>query len=341
MPGMMRVLEIIAGPEDGGTRLDAFLGVRAEGLSRSRARTLIEAGAVTHDGAAIMSPRSPVQPGGVYTVHLPQPVPAIPQPEAMALDIRHEDADLIVVNKPAGMAVHPAPGSETGTLVNAILAHCEGRLPGIGGVERPGIVHRIDKLTSGLLVVAKTEAAHTGLSALFARHDIQRVYLAVSHGAPRPLSGTIDAPIARSATDRKRMSVPRNPDSPAARQAVTHYRALESFGRRRSAPLPAAALLECRLETGRTHQIRVHMAHAGAPLIGDPVYGRQRSFSASGRGAAVASAEEAVRSFPRQALHAAVLGFVHPVTGESLRCEAELPDDMAALIAALRALPPS
>jgi 23S rRNA pseudouridine1911/1915/1917 synthase len=339
IPGMTRLMDILAGPEDRGTRLDAFLGARAEGLSRSRARALIEAGAVFLEGAAVTSPRAPVRPGGVYTVRLPEPIPAIPAPETIALDIRFEDADLMVLNKPAGMAVHPAPGNETGTVVNAILAHCKGALPGIGGVERPGIVHRIDKLTSGLIVVAKTEAAHAGLSTLFARHDIERLYTAVTYGAPRPLSGTIDAPIARSTADRKRMSVPRNPDSPAARRAVTHYRALETFGRKRSAPLPAAALLECRLETGRTHQIRVHMAHAGAPLIGDPVYGRQRSLSASGQGDFVMMAETHVRTFSRQALHAAVLGFVHPVTGRTLRFEADLPEDMAGLIAALRRLP--
>ncbi|MFN7180466.1 RluA family pseudouridine synthase [Hyphomonas sp.] len=333
-------IEITATPEDAGQRLDAFLGARAEGLSRSRAKALIEEGAVSVDGKAETNARAPVRSGSLYVIDLPPPVPAEPQAEAIPLDILFEDDHLIVLNKPAGMAVHPAPGSETGTLVNALLAHCKGTLSGIGGVERPGIVHRIDKLTSGILVAAKTEAAHTGLAALFERHDIERMYLAVTRGAPRPLSGTIDGAIARSIGDRKKMSVHRNPESPAARRAVTHYRTAETFGvRDKQSHLPAAALVECRLETGRTHQIRVHMTHIGNPIVGDPVYGRQSSLAALGSGPAHTAALDAVRSFPRQALHAAVLGFVHPVTGQTLRFEAPLPDDMSGLITALRALP--
>ncbi|MFN4225427.1 MAG: RluA family pseudouridine synthase [Hyphomonas sp.] len=333
-------IEITASPEDKGQRLDAFLGARAGGLSRSRAKVLIEEGAVFVDGTAETNARAPVRAGSLYTIHLPSPVPAEPQAEALPLDILYEDGHLIVLDKPPGMAVHPAPGSETGTLVNALLAHCKGQLSGIGGVERPGIVHRIDKLTSGLLVVAKTEAAHAGLAALFGRHDIERMYLAVTRGAPRPLAGTIDGAIARSVGDRKKMSVHKNPESAAARRAVTHYRVKETFGiRDRQSRLPAAALVECRLETGRTHQIRVHMTHIGHPIIGDPVYGRQSSLAALGSGPAHAAALEAVRCFPRQALHAAVLGFVHPVTGQTLRFEAPLPEDMARLLAALRGLP--
>lgn len=333
-------IEIKAAPEDAGQRLDAFLGARAEGLSRSRAKVLIEEGAVSVDGAPETNVRAAVKSGSLYAIDLPPPTPAEPQAEAIPLDILFEDDHLIVLNKPAGMAVHPAPGSETGTLVNALLHHCKGTLSGIGGVERPGIVHRIDKLTSGILVAAKTEAAHTGLAALFERHDIERMYLAVTRGAPRPLTGTIDGAIARSVGDRKKMSVHRNPESPVARRAVTHYKVAETFGvRDKQSHLPAAALVECRLETGRTHQIRVHMTHIGNPIVGDPVYGRQSSLAALGSGPAHAAALDAVRNFPRQALHAAVLGFVHPVTGKTLRFEAPLPDDMAALIAALRALP--
>lgn len=336
----MDTISITADAADAGLRLDAFLGAKAEGLSRSRAKTLIEEGAVTAGGVVETNPRAPVKAGLAYAVALPPPVPATPQAEAIPLDILFEDEHLVILNKPAGLAVHPAPGSETGTLVNALLHHCQGQLSGIGGVERPGIVHRLDKLTSGVMVAAKTEAAHTGLAALFERHDIDRVYRAVTRGAPRPLSGTVDAPIARSESDRKKMSVHRNPDSPAARRAVTHYRAIETFGYKdRATRLPAAALIECRLETGRTHQIRVHMAHLGAALIGDPVYGRQSGIMAWGSGEAHAAALAAARAFPRQALHAAVLGFVHPVTEEALRFEAPLPEDMSGLIAALRKLP--
>ncbi|MFN7056238.1 RluA family pseudouridine synthase [Hyphomonas sp.] len=336
----MNRIEITAETGDAGQRLDAFLGARAGGISRSRAKGLIEEGAVTAGGRPETNPRAPVKAGLVYAVTLPPPVAATPEAEDIPLEILFEDEHLLILNKPAGLAVHPAPGNETGTLVNALLHHCRGQLSGIGGVERPGIVHRLDKLTSGVMVAAKTEAAHTGLAALFERHDIDRLYRAVTRSAPRPLSGMVDAPIARSESDRKKMSVHKNPESPVARHAVTHYRAVETFGYKdRATRLPAAALIECRLETGRTHQIRVHMAHIGAPLIGDPVYGRQSGIIAWGSGETHAAALTAARAFPRQALHAAVLGFVHPATGETLRFEAPLPDDMSTLIAALRKLP--
>jgi 23S rRNA pseudouridine1911/1915/1917 synthase len=336
----MSQIEIIAAPEDAGQRLDAFLAARAGEISRTRAKALIEEGAVTVDGRPEASPRAPIKPGSVYVVSLPAPVAAEPQAEDIPLDILFEDAHLIILNKAAGMAVHPAPGSEDATLVNALLHHCQDQLSGIGGVERPGIVHRLDKLTSGVMVAAKTEVAHTGLAALFERHDIERMYLAVTRGAPRPLVGTVDAAIARSQTDRKKMSVHRNPDSPAARRAVTHYKAIETFGERdKHTHVPAAALLECRLETGRTHQIRVHMAHIGAPILGDPVYGRQMHLTALGSGAGHDAAIAAAKAMNRQALHAAVLGFVHPVTGKTLRFEAPVPEDMAGLITALRRLP--
>jgi len=336
-----------AGTADAGERVDRVLASAMADLSRSRVKALIKAGALSCNGERLEDPNAPAEAGAVYALDIPDPVPATPQPEAIALDILYEDEDLLVVNKPAGMAVHPAPGSWQGTLVNALLAHCEGRLPGIGGVERPGIVHRIDKETTGVMVVAKSEAAHAGLSARFAAHDLERAYLAITRGAPRPLSGTVDAPIARSTSDRKKMAVvrPRRSDpgddsAPRGRTAITHYRALASYGRLgRDSALPAAALIECRLETGRTHQIRVHMGHAGAPLIGDPVYGRGRGIRADGAGEAFTAATQAARAFPRQALHAAILGFDHPVSGQALRFEAPLPADMAALVAALETLP--
>lgn len=336
----MQILTATAAETDAGTRLDRFLSEAFEQLSRSRAKTLVKEGAVSAKGLSLTDPRAPVLPGETYTLEMPDPVPATPQPEAIPLDILFEDEHLIVVNKPAGMAVHPAPGSWDGTLVNALLHHCDGELPGIGGVERPGIVHRIDKETTGVLVVAKTEPAHAGLSKLFATHDIVRAYLAVTRGAPRPLVGTVDAPIARSPADRKKMAVPRNPDAGNARHAITHYKALETFGLLdKGAGKPAAALIQCRLETGRTHQIRVHMAHIGAPLVGDPVYGKNRGIKSYGSGDAHIAAITAARQFPRQALHAASLGFEHPVTGETLTFEAPLPEDMAGLIDALQAMP--
>ena len=336
----MERLTVIAGEADRGVRLDRFLSERLQGLSRSRVKALIKAGAASRDGGAVDDPRAGAVPGASYVLALPDPVSAVPEPEAIALDILHEDADLVVIDKPAGMAVHPAPGTWSGTLVNALLHHCEGRLPGIGGVERPGIVHRLDKDTTGVMVVAKTEAAHAGLSDLFARHDIERSYLAFSRGCPRPLAGTVDAALARAAGDRKKMAVVRQAQRGAGRRAVTHYRALARYGRLdKVSGLPAAAMLSCRLETGRTHQIRVHMAHIAAPLIGDPVYARHHGIKAYGHGDAFAAATATARSLSRQALHAAVLGFVHPVTGEAMRFEAGLPADLAALKTALEAMP--
>ncbi|HAE95331.1 MAG TPA: RluA family pseudouridine synthase [Hyphomonas atlantica] len=336
----METLSIRAAAEDAGIRLDTFLASKAEQLSRSRVKALILEGAVAQDDEAVLDPRRSVAEGATYHIRLPEPVPATPEPEDIALEVLFEDEHLILINKPSGMAVHPAPGSWNGTLVNALLHHCRGSLSGIGGVERPGIVHRIDKLTTGVLVAAKTEPAHLSLSELFQKHDIERKYLAVTRGAPRPLSGTVDLPIARSTGDRKKMAVVRNPESGVGRNAVTHYRAIETFGvRDKGTALPAAALMECQLETGRTHQIRVHMAHIGAPLIGDPVYGRHKGISSYGHGEAHIAGTKAARKFPRQALHAAMLGFVHPITKEALRFEAPLPNDMAELIAALRQLP--
>lgn len=337
----MTVLSATATEDEVGKRLDRFFSDRFEEVSRSRAKTLIKEGtAATIDGAPTDDPRRAVIAGKTYALELPAPVSAIPEPEDIPLDILHEDEHLIVLNKPSGMAVHPAPGSWQGTLVNALLHHCKGELPGIGGVERPGIVHRLDKLTTGVMVCAKTEKAHRGLSAQFAEHSIERAYLAFTRGAPRPLVGTVDERIARSKNDRKKMAVVRNPDSEHGRHAITHYQSKATYGLLdKASGLPAAAMIECRLETGRTHQIRVHMGHIGAPLIGDPVYGKNRGIRSWGTGDDHAAATTAARKLPRQALHAAILGFIHPVTKEPVRFEQALPKDLAELKSLLEKMP--
>lgn len=311
-----RLIEVVLAPEDAGLRLDKVLAERAEGLSRARLQALMETGAVSRDGAAITGGSAKAQ-AGLYRIAVPAPAPADPLPEAIPLKVLFEDAHLIVVDKPAGMAVHPAPGSETGTLVNALLQHCAGSLAGVGGVSRPGIVHRLDKDTSGVMVAAKTDGAHAGLSALFARHDIDRLYIALARGAPHPTRGTVETRIGRSAHDRKKMAVLKS----GGREAITHYRVEQTYG---PSDRPMASRVSCKLETGRTHQIRVHLAFKGAPVLGDPVYGSSKPPKA------VADAVEAA-GLKRQALHAAVLGFVHPITGEALRFETPLPDDMARL----------
>jgi 23S rRNA pseudouridine1911/1915/1917 synthase len=302
-------------------------------LSRSRLARLIEEGRVRVDGVEAAGKARAVARAQVE-IDLPAPAPADDRPEYIPLRIVHEDAHLLVIDKPAGMVVHPAPGTPGGTLVNALLHHLGDGLLAVGGARRPGIVHRIDKDTSGLLVVAKTDGAHHGLSRQFAAHAAERRYLALCHGVPDPaeprlrgLRGVdwdgatlrIATNLARHRTDRQRQAVTWE----GGRHAVTRARLLEGYG--------AAALLECRLETGRTHQIRVHLAHAGHALIGDPVYGGRRLLPTRHPGAGAAAA------FPRQALHAASLGFVHPATGETLRFESAMPRDMSALRAALRA----
>jgi 23S rRNA pseudouridine1911/1915/1917 synthase len=304
-----------------GERLDRFLAQALDGLSRSRLKALIEAGHVQVAGRTIVEPKYPVKPGEAVTVAAPPAEPAEPEAQNIPLEVLFEDDHLIVVNKPAGMVVHPAAGNPDGTLVNALIAHCGDSLSGIGGVRRPGIVHRLDKDTSGVMVAAKTDAAHAGLAGLFAAHDIDRMYLALVRGAPVRPRGVIEGAIGRHPKDRKRMAVRREGGKPA----TTHYRVVRRFGE-------AASLLECTLETGRTHQIRVHLAHLGHPVIGDPVYGPRRGgapkgLDEKGRGA--------VQVFPRQALHAARLGFAHPVTGEALRCEAAPPEDLDGLIRTL------
>jgi 23S rRNA pseudouridine1911/1915/1917 synthase len=308
---------------DAAGRVDKALAERLPELSRARIQALIAEGRVSRAGAPLRDASARVQPGD-YRLEIPPPAPAEPMPEDIPLTVLFEDAHLIVVDKPAGMAVHPAPGSESGTLVNALLRHCGDSLSGIGGVARPGVVHRIDKETSGVIVAAKTDAAHQGLSALFAAHDIERVYVALVRGSPRARSGAVDAPIARSTHDRKKMAIART----GGRRAVTHYVVERAFG---PAEKPLAARLACRLETGRTHQIRVHLASLGCPCLGDPVYG-------SGPPAEPVRRAIADAGLTRQALHAAVLGFRHPITGETLRFEAPLPPDMAALAANLAKL---
>ncbi|HEX4739137.1 MAG TPA: RluA family pseudouridine synthase [Allosphingosinicella sp.] len=299
-----------------GWRLDRALAAALPTLSRERVKALIGGGQVTGpEGALVRDPAARAVPGGVYTLSIPEPKPAHNEAQDIALEIVFEDDHLLVVDKPAGMVVHPAAGNPDGTLVNALLHHCAGRLSGIGGVARPGIVHRIDKDTSGLLVVAKTDVAHEGLAAQFAKHSIDRRYLAIVAGLPNPLEGKIDAPLARSSANRQKMAIVQGE---RGKRAVTHYGTLR--------PLRESALVECRLETGRTHQVRVHMASTGHPLLGDPVYGRSRP----------AHRELLKRlNFERQALHAAELGFIHPVTREHLSFKSAVPSDMQELLSAL------
>ena len=305
-----------------GERLDRALAAAFSDLSRARLQALIGEGRLSFGGETIRDGKHKARPG-LYELSVPAPVSATPEPQDIPLEVLYEDEHLIVVNKPAGMAAHPAPGTPDGTLVNALLFHCRDSLSGVGGVLRPGIVHRLDKDTSGVLVAAKTDATHRALSELFARHDIDRAYNAVVRGAPRYVKGTLNTRIGRSHHDRKKMAVLRG----GGREAVTHYTVGEVFGDTK----PLAALLTCKLETGRTHQIRVHMAHLGCPCLGDPVYGS---------GAPHRDVQAILKDlgFTRQALHAAVLGFVHPVSGRKLRFRAPLPADMAALIDALRAM---
>lgn len=318
---VLDVRTVSVGPGEARGRVDKLLSSLLPELSRARIQALIAQGLVSRDGARIVDASDKAFPGD-YRLKIPPPVAAEPSAEAIALSILYEDAHLIVVDKPAGMAVHPAPGSERGTLVNALLHHAGDSLSGIGGVARPGIVHRIDKDTSGIVVVAKTDAAHKGLSALFAAHDIDRVYVALTRGAPRggtlkDMRGTIEGSIGRSSSDRKKMALVTS----GGRHAITHYAIERIFG---PAEKPLAARVTCTLETGRTHQIRVHLASVGAPCLGDPTYG-------SGPPAEKVRAAISQSGLRRQALHAAVLGFRHPVTGETLRFESPLPPDMAAL----------
>ena len=303
------------GAETDGWRLDRALAAALPSLSRERIKALISAGAVTRDDALVRDPATKAVADTLYRIAIPVPAAAHNEAQDIPLTIAFEDEHLIVIDKPAGLVVHPAAGNADGTLVNALLHHCRGSLSGIGGVERPGIVHRIDKDTSGLIVAAKHDRAHEGLAAQFARHGIDRRYRAIVSGRPNPAQGTIEAWLARSSANRHKIAVV---DDGRGKRAVTHYRMLEA--------LRDAALIECRLETGRTHQIRVHMASIGHALIGDPVYG----------GARPAHRELLSRlGFARQALHAAHLGFVHPITSQALAFESDIPPDMQQLFTQL------
>lgn len=317
--------QVTAGADDAGQRLDRVLAARLGGLSRSRLKSLIESGMVSAGGATINEPSTRVKPGQTFAIVVPETAPAIPQGQAMALDVVYEDEDLIVIDKAAGMVVHPAPGNPDRTLVNALIAHCGPSLQGVGGVRRPGIVHRLDKDTSGLMVAAKNDRAHQGLVAQFAERSIERVYAAAVWGCPRPAEGEISGNIGRSPRNRKKMAVLAR----GGRPALTRYR-LE-----RSLAGGAASLLVCRLATGRTHQIRVHLSHKGHPVIGDPVYG-QRAARRLDR--LPPAARATVGALKRQALHARTLGFVHPASGETQRFESDLPEEIRCLISSLEAL---
>jgi 23S rRNA pseudouridine1911/1915/1917 synthase len=319
--------------EDTGGRIDRVLAARIPSLSRSRLKALILGGQVTTAHVTILDPASPVKAGDVISVNLPPPEDPVPQGENIPLDIIYEDDDLIVLNKPRGLVVHPSAGHATGTLVNALIAHCGDSLSGIGGVKRPGIVHRLDKDTTGLLVVAKNDKAHKALSKQFAdklESGLQRGYLAVVWGAPDRPKGTIDAPLDRSPINREKQAV-----REGGRDAITHWEMRERYVSKegKDAGKPVASLLACMLETGRTHQIRVHLAHIGHPIMGDETYATGFKTKAGRLGE---DARDALEALGRQALHAAVLGFTHPVTGETLRFEAPLPPDMARVVAALR-----
>ncbi len=310
-------------PAHKGVRLDRALAAElaAAGLSRARIQQLVREGRCRLGGRTLDDPAFRLPGEGRVELEEPPPAPATPVPQEIALAIVHEDDDLVVIDKPAGLVVHPAPGNPDGTLVNALLHHCGDSLSGIGGVLRPGIVHRIDKDTSGLMVVAKNDAAHRALARLFADHGIERVYHAFVHGVPAPPADRIEGAIGRSPRDRKRMAVVPTGGKPAA----TRYRVERIFADSRGRGI--AALVSCRLETGRTHQVRVHMAHRGHPLIGDPVYGGRRRLPRN----LDAKTRRFVEEFPRQALHAAVLGFVHPASGRPMRFESPLPADLCAL----------
>src|SRR5215469_15531898 len=324
MPDQDASTTVRAGPAEIGLRLDRMLAFRLPWLSRTQLKRMIEAGQVTCDGAALREPAIRVRGGQDFVVVLPETEEASPVAQPIALNIRFEDAHLVVIDKPAGLVVHPAPGNPDGTLVNALISHCGASLSGIGGVRRPGIVHRLDKDTSGLMVVAKTEAIHHALSRDFALRRIDRAYSAFVWGVPMPPEGEITGNIGRSSTNRKKMAVV---DERRGKPAMTSYRIERLFG-------PHAALLECRLATGRTHQIRVHLAHRGHPLIGDPLYGTRAGRALSHGGGVGAE----IAAFPRQALHARLLGFTHPAGRGHLVFESGLTADLRELVANLEQL---
>lgn len=305
---------VTAGEAEAGGRLDKVLAGLVSNLSRTRIKALIGEGRISADNETIMDPSYRVKPGQTFAIIVPESKPAAPEPQPIDLDIVFEDEDLLVIDKPAGLVVHPAPGNPDRTLVNALIAHCGETLSGIGGVRRPGIVHRLDKDTSGLMVVAKNDAAHASLSAQFAGRTITRAYRAVVWGVPSPRRGEIAGNIGRSPRNRKKMAVVRR----GGKVALTRYRVLKPLG-------SAASLIECRLATGRTHQIRVHLAWKGHPIVGDPTYSRNKAARARSLGPGAA---RAVAALGRQALHAQLIGFTHPATAERLEFESALPLDI-------------
>lgn len=318
-----------------GQRLDRFLSELLPSLSRTRVQALIKGGHAHLGGATIEDVTYRVKPGDRFAIELPPVAPATLQAEEIPLDILYEDDALIVIDKQAGLVVHPGAGNPQGTLVNALIAHCGTSLSGIGGVARPGIVHRLDKDTSGLMVVAKTDQAHRALAGQFADHgrtgELERGYLALVWGAPQRPQGIIDAPIGRHPTSRTKMAVLPG----KGREAVTHWRVVETFGRGEEREGPIASLVECTLETGRTHQVRVHLAHIGHPLIGDPLYGQ--GFKSKLR-KLPEPLREKLAALDRQALHAAHLAFVHPVSGTLLEFNSALPADLAEIVEAFKEL---
>ena len=331
MSNCAQKLEVIVAGDEGSVRLDRVLAARLEELSRSRLKALILAGSVAIRNAPVRDPAHHVAQGDIITVEVPEAAPAEPKGEDIALDIVYEDDDLIVINKPKGLVVHPAAGHESGTLVNALIAHCGASLSGIGGVRRPGIVHRLDKDTTGLMVVAKNDRAHQSLTAQFADHGrtgpMQRGYVAFVWGVPNRQRGTVDAPIDRHPHAREKMAV-----RESGREAITHWEIQETYPGRDHKPV--AALLACQLETGRTHQIRVHLSHIGHPLLGDAVYGSHFKTKAGHLGP---GGQAALAALGRQALHAYLLALEHPRTGELLHWEAALPEDLLVLRSALEA----
>jgi 23S rRNA pseudouridine1911/1915/1917 synthase len=311
-------IRITATEAHAGQRIDRFLADSLGTISRSRVKTLIDEGRLHSDTGRVTQPAEPVRAGGIYTLDLPAPIAATPLPQSIPFPILYEDADLIVLDKPAGLVVHPAPGNLDGTLVNALLAHCGPGFTGIGAERRPGIVHRLDKDTSGVMVVAKTQLANDALTTAFATRDLDRAYIALVWGLPQPLTGEIEGAIGRDKRDRKRMAVVQH----GGKASLTRYRTMRAWQ-------TSLALLECRLATGRTHQIRVHFAGKGHPIVGDPLYLRRVPATAK---AINPPLRGHLLDFPRQALHAASLGFKHPRTGLPVHFEAALPADMQALL---------
>lgn len=318
------IIEVTTAEE--GQRLDKFCVDALPDLSRERVKQLITNGGITVKDVRKLKPSMKIEAGWVITCRMPEADDANPEPENIPLDILYEDADVIVINKAAGMVVHPGAGNWTGTLVNALLYHCGETLSGIGGVKRPGIVHRLDKDTSGVMMVAKNDMAHAGLSAQLADRTLSRVYRALVWDVPIPPVGTIDIPIGRDYKNRLKQAVKRGEGSTVARDAVTHYKTIETYDE-------AMVLVECRLETGRTHQIRVHMQAKGYPLIGDPLYGAQKTLQISRAGRLSDGFDrDAILNFPRQALHAHEISFIHPRTGQEMHFTAPMPEDFMSLI---------